>query len=640
MKKIYSSILVLCLFSVSAFAQPSNDDACSATALTVDGASVIFDNTDATVQTDEPSPAPGGNCFLSWCDFAAAQNSSWFTFTAPSNGAVVVTTCLAGNTVDTQLALYEVGNCSDFGSYTLVGANDDMPGDCSDGAQYSSTLSIDGLTSGTTYYLQLDGFDSGAGEIEIAVYTGIPQSLVSFIHNSADQALAVVDVWVNNEVVVDDMNPLDITNFIAVPGDEDFTIYITDFNAVDTSNPYFSQTINLDSQNDYILMISGIYSETGYTPSIPLSMNLYSPTDINEVDGAWTVLMGHGVTDLPTLEIEYNDGLAMIDDILPSTWDTSDPIPTGNHTLELADENGIPLGYEFCFPLGLLGNEGTAIVILHGFDDPANNSNGPGVAAYFLNPFTGAFEEMLSGDCPIPTNDDICSAEELIVNGPSESFNNSFATAQANEPTPPNLPLDDPEADCLNQWCDGSDVANTLWFYFVAPASGSVAVSTCLPVTMDTQTAVWSVGDCNDFGTLTLMGQNDDADGGCGAGDLYASAYIQGGLTPGGTYYIQLDGWGGTTGDFEIEVFDMVSVNESELNQMTVYPNPVINEIMLTLPVQENANYSIHDMTGKMIESGIANAGKPIDCANLTSGVYHIHAVQNGLIYTTRFVKE
>jgi hypothetical protein len=257
-----------------------------------------------------------------------------------------------------------------------------------------------------------------------------------------------------------------------------------------------------------------------------------------------------------------------------------------------------------------------------------------------FNPFAGEFMELLVGDCPIPTNDDICVAEELIVNGPSESFNNTFATTQENEPTPPNLPLNDPEADCINQWCDGSDVANTLWFYFVAPASGSVAVNTCLPVTMDTQTAVWSVGDCNDFGTLNLMGQNDDADGGCGAGDTYASAYIQGGLTPGTTYYIQLDGWGGTTGDFEIEVFDMVSINESELNQMTVYPNPVMNEIMLSLPVQENASYSIHDMTGKMIVSGVINSGKALDCANLTSGVYHIHAVQNGLIYTTRFVKE
>jgi hypothetical protein len=640
MKKIYLSILSLSLFSLVSWAQPTNDNVCNATELIVDGASVLYDNAGSTIETDEPSPEPGFNCVFSWCDGAGPENTSWFSFSAPSNGAVNITTCLSGNTVDTQIALYEVGNCSDFTTFTLLAANDDIPGDCSDGAQYSSTMSVDGLESGTVYYIQLDGFEGAFGNIEIAVTTGVPQSLVSFIHNSADQAMAVVDVWVNDELVVNDMNPLDLTDFILVPAEVDITLYITAFDAADNSNPYFSQTVNLDSQKDYFSMIAGIYSETGYSPAVPLSMNLISFSDIEEVEGQWIVLMGHGVTDMPTLEIEYNNGIPMIDDILPMEFDTSDPIPGGNHTMELADENGIPLGYEFCYPLGLLGNEGTSLVLLHGFNNPADNSNGPGLTAYYYNPFLNEFVEMLVGDCPIPSNDNICNAEELIVNGAPESFNSTFATVQANEPTPPNLPFNDPEADCINQWCDGENVTNTLWFYFVAPSSGSVAVSTCLPITIDTQSAVWSVGDCNDFGSLSLVGHNDDADGGCGAGDQYASAFIVGGLTAGNTYHIQVDGWGGIGGNFEIEVFDMVSVNESELNLLTVYPNPVNDQITISLPASESATFSIHDMTGKMIVSGQTSNGKTIDCSMLSSGVYHLHSVQNGTIYTTRFVKE
>ena len=165
-------------------------------------------------------------------------------------------------------------------------------------------------------------------------------------------------------------------------------------------------------------------------------------------------------------------------------------------------------------------------------------------------------------------------------------------------------------------------------------------MSTCLPITFDTQAAVWSVGDCNDFGTLTLMAQNDDADGGCGAGDTYASAFFATGLAPGSTYHIQVDGWGGSVGTFEIEIFSIVGINENDLNAIEVYPNPVNNELTINVTQNGSLNYSVTDMTGKIVESGVLNGSRILDCQNLAPGVYYLQTSIADQKFATRFVKQ
>lgn len=142
--------------SVSCPTPPANDNACNAQAVGL--GSTNFSNEYAGAQAGEVSPGAGtggSTCDSQdgWCSFeTTVQNSVWFTFQAPASGCVTIN----ANGFDSQLAVYEVGNCADFNTYTELAANDDGgPG------LYAQITELSCLTAGATYYIQVDGY-SGA----------------------------------------------------------------------------------------------------------------------------------------------------------------------------------------------------------------------------------------------------------------------------------------------------------------------------------------------------------------------------------------------------------------------------------------------------------------------------------------------
>ena len=128
--------------------------------------------------------------------------------------------------------------------------------------------------------------------------------------------------------------------------------------------------------------------------------------------------------------------------------------------------------------------------------------------------------------------DAVCESIPLIfgVNGP---YDNTAATSEAGEPFPGS-------GACNSQltWC-GFGINNTMWFTFVAPASGRVKIQA---PGFDTQLALWSAPNCSSIvtGGATLIAANDDASS---VFPFNSAVLTQANcLTPGLTYYLQLDG--------------------------------------------------------------------------------------------------
>ncbi|MEM7228891.1 MAG: hypothetical protein AAF432_08755 [Planctomycetota bacterium] len=150
--------------SLESIAVPANDDACDAMPLML-GETVEFSNIGATVEAGEPSPGEGTgegascNAINGWCSFELnLDNSVWFTFVAPPSGTVRIIT----DGADTQVALWDVVDCMDFGSFVEVGANDD-------GGSFPTTNGLAAvlepvlcLTPGAQYYVQVDGFSAAS----------------------------------------------------------------------------------------------------------------------------------------------------------------------------------------------------------------------------------------------------------------------------------------------------------------------------------------------------------------------------------------------------------------------------------------------------------------------------------------------
>ncbi len=648
MTKIFtlSATLIALLCSAQVFAQPANDSACNAELITVDDGPVTGDNTDATADTDEviPPAVNGGQaCVLSWCDGLPAENSVWYMFVAPANGAVVVTTCLEGTTIDTQLALWSVDDCADYSTFTFVAANDDMPNDCELGDQFASTFSADGLTPGATYYIQVDGFDGLFGLFEIEVTTGVPMTRINFVHNSGDAILNVVDIRMNGELVADDLSFQTCTGYIDVAAGNGITISICEEGSTDDSNAWAFITQDISAVTDYVMITHGIYSKSGYDPITPLTIAVYenaliTPSGPDDHD----LLFFHGSTDAPTIDIEVIDlgGITLVNDLMTGTYNSAGYVQVGqeNYSLDITDADGEPLGISVCAPLGLFGGNIALTIVASGFLDPAANSDGAPLGFFIVNHFDGLFIELALGDCPIPANDVACTASNITVNAPPLLTTNLFASVDEGEVTPPNLNLNDPEADCLNAWCDGV-LNGTVWFTFTAPLSGSVIINTCYETSFDSQIAVYSVTDCGDYSTYEYIAANDDAEGGCQDGDTYASTLIVQDLTAGTVYYIQLDGWEGTTGETEISVTDLVDISEFQLAGVIVYPNPANNELNLS-GIKQRVKASLLDVTGKMVWCQTISSNITVDVAQLAQGVYLLQMEQDGMREVRKIVIE
>ncbi len=135
-----------------------NDSVCDAMALNVDGTIYTFNNTGATTQVNENTIAPpvtGSGMNDGWSD-AAVELTTWFTFTAPASGNMRISGEDAGYIG--QVAVYEVTDCADFLTFTLMGANDNGSPSWNQNAQ---NVVVCGLTSGSTYYLMHDNRNAG-----------------------------------------------------------------------------------------------------------------------------------------------------------------------------------------------------------------------------------------------------------------------------------------------------------------------------------------------------------------------------------------------------------------------------------------------------------------------------------------------
>jgi hypothetical protein len=147
------------------------------------------------------------------------------------------------------------------------------------------------------------------------------------------------------------------------------------------------------------------------------------------------------------------------------------------------------------------------------------------------------------------SNDDVCNAITLVVDGSVGSYNNGGATVQLGESAiaPPVT-----GAQTTTGWAN-SDLSATVWFKFIAPSNGQIEVS-CLDIPFDGQLAIYSVGNCNEFNSFILVAANDNEIGGNSTSPYFTYC----GLTGGQEYYILFDSRvNGQTGEFSIKLSEL-----------------------------------------------------------------------------------
>ncbi|MGJ8661556.1 MAG: hypothetical protein ACSHXL_05935, partial [Bacteroidota bacterium] len=161
--------------------------------------------------------------------------------------------------------------------------------------------------------------------------------------------------------------------------------------------------------------------------------------------------------------------------------------------------------------------------------------------------YSSAFIGPISFTMPL-TNDSICDATLLNVDGSLYVFNNAGATVQANEASiaPPTTGPQQTDG-----WIN-SNLSKTTWFKFVAPPSGQVRIS-AVDKGFDGQIAVYSAISCSPINSLVLVAANDNEID----GSSLAPNFTICGLVSGVEYFLMHDSYTTATGEYSIRISEI-----------------------------------------------------------------------------------
>jgi len=219
------------------------------------------------------------------------------------------------------------------------------------------------------------------------------QARIQVIHNSADAAASVVDVWLNNTLLIDNFAFRTASPFIDAPAGVEFDVVIQPANSTDTTNALARFTYNLTNGETYVLVANGIVIPTGYNPATPFNIYVNAMGREAATNPANTdLLIFHGSTDAPVVDVvEVGVGAGtIVDDLAYSEFEGYLELPTLDFSLQVRDQTGTTTVAQFAAPLATLGlNGAAAVLVASGFLDPSNNNNGPAFGLYVALPSGG-----------------------------------------------------------------------------------------------------------------------------------------------------------------------------------------------------------------------------------------------------------
>lgn len=226
---------------------------------------------------------------------------------------------------------------------------------------------------------------------------------VQIIHNCADLAAASVDVYVNGDLLLDDFAFRTATPFVEVPAGVALDVAIAPGTSSSAADAIFQQSFTLASGGSYLIVASGTVSPSGYAPATPFSLAVHDMAEQSASAGNTDVLVYHGATDAPTVDV-YESGVlnaTAVDNISYGEFAGYLALPTADYTLQVRDAANSTIVAAYSAPLSTLGLDGAAITVLaSGFLDPSMNSNGPAFGLYVALPAGGPLVPLPSVAIP------------------------------------------------------------------------------------------------------------------------------------------------------------------------------------------------------------------------------------------------
>ncbi len=212
-----------------------------------------------------------------------------------------------------------------------------------------------------------------------------PLARLQIIHNAADPAASMVDIYVNGSRLLNDFAFRTATPFVNVPAETALEIGVAPANSDSSDDAIATFNVVLERGGTYVAIANGVLDTAAFAPNpggSNISFNLFARDDIREearIRGLVDVIVFHGASDAPAVDVvlHYFRNWPLFNDLSYGRFSGYRSLPAIEYRLDVtpADNNNVTVA-SFNADLSSLRG-GSAIVFASGFLDPNGNQNGP-----------------------------------------------------------------------------------------------------------------------------------------------------------------------------------------------------------------------------------------------------------------------
>lgn len=216
---------------------------------------------------------------------------------------------------------------------------------------------------------------------------------LQIIHNSPYAAAALVDVYVNDALLLNDFAFRSATPYVTVPSGVDLKVDITAANAPNNQAPVFTTIANLADNTSYVAIAAGDPLASVGPTAFGLAVSALGRQSA-QVPGNAEFLVFHGAPDAPAVDVVARGVGTLVDDIAFRSF-AGDylSVAPASYTLDVTLSDGLTRVRSFAADLS--GAAGGAIVVAaSGFAAPAAGQPDFGLLAVFADGTTGLLPEV------------------------------------------------------------------------------------------------------------------------------------------------------------------------------------------------------------------------------------------------------
>ncbi|MDH4070064.1 MAG: DUF4397 domain-containing protein [Ignavibacteria bacterium] len=203
------------------------------------------------------------------------------------------------------------------------------------------------------------------------------------IHNAADPAVAVVDIYLDDTLLLDDFPFRGATPWVDFPAGRDVNVGIAPPNSSSVNDVLVNTVVSAEEGQTFVAMAVGVLDDNGFAPNpdgLNIEVKLIRKGQYRETGSSADLVdfrVIHGSTDAPTVDVVARGVATLVDNLEYKKTSDYISVPPASYIIDITpgdDNNTIVASYTA--DLSTLGG-GAAVVFASGFLTPDANQNGP-----------------------------------------------------------------------------------------------------------------------------------------------------------------------------------------------------------------------------------------------------------------------